>query len=76
MATVEGIHSQGAKGRQIRYRVEYEVVGAVVNYRACFDAGKPAEGQFDFDPAKVGAAEAVDAFMRNLIEKSDWDRLP
>ena len=38
MATVEGIHSQGAKGRQVRYRVDYEVVGTAVNYRATFDA--------------------------------------
>ena len=79
MATVEGTHTRRGDGRAIRYRVDYEVVGNVVNYRACFDAaGQPSrhEGQFDFDPARVDAKAAVEAFMKNHIGKADWDVAP
>jgi hypothetical protein len=34
------------------------------------------EGHFDFDPSHLRAAAAVDAFMQNHIEKSDWDVAP
>ena len=41
-----------------------------------FDGSTQREGQFDFDPSKVGADAAVDAFMQNLIAKGDWDTAP
>ena len=47
----------------MRYRVDYEVVGHTINFRASFDGPRgPSshEGQFDFDPARVGAEAAVD----------------
>jgi hypothetical protein len=34
------------------------------------------EGQFDFDPARVDAKAAVEAFMENHIGKADWDVAP
>ena len=79
MPTLEGSHAAGGGATPVRYRVDYEVVGNTVNYRAAFDA--PAgpsthEGQFDFDPARVDAKAAVDAFMRNHIGKADWDVAP
>jgi hypothetical protein len=79
MATVEGTHTQGDGGRAVRYRVDYEVVGATINYKAVLSSGtrmSPHEGQFDFDPAKLRPAEAVDAFMRNHIGKADFDVAP
>jgi hypothetical protein len=80
MAIVEGRHTQGGGGRVVRYRVEYEVVGTAINYKARFDGvdDKTAvhEGQFDFDPSKVDAAAAVDAFMQNHIGKADFDVAP
>ncbi len=76
MATLEGTHAQGGSGRQIRYRVTYEVVNNAVHVKATFDPGAPHEGEFDFDPAKLDAAAAVDAFMQNHIARSDWDIAP
>ncbi|MDQ6628124.1 MAG: hypothetical protein M3Z29_06680 [Pseudomonadota bacterium] len=76
MATVEGTHTQGAGGRQVRYRVDYEVVGATIHFKATFDPGASHDGEFDFDASKVDAAAAVDAFMQNHIEKSDRDVSP
>jgi hypothetical protein len=77
MATVEGTHARGGRGQPVRYRVEYEVVGTTIHFRASFDGGgAPHEGQFDFDPAKLDSAAAVDAFMQNHIEKSDFDVAP
>ena len=43
---------------------------------ATFDNGAAHEGEFDFDPSKLDAAAAVDAFMQNHIRKSDWDAAP
>ncbi|HEX2539959.1 MAG TPA: hypothetical protein VHM00_02635 [Caldimonas sp.] len=79
MATVEGTHTQGEGGRVVHYRVDYEVVGATINYKAvCSEGGRssPHEGQFDFDPSKIAAAEAVAAFMQNHIGKADFDVAP
>ncbi len=79
MPTLEGSHSPGSGGPAVRYRVDYEVVGQTVNYRAAFAAaGGPSkhEGQFDFDPARVDAKAAVEAFMQNHIGKADWDIAP
>ena len=54
MATVEGTHAQRGGGRPVRYRVEYEVVGTAIHFRATFDGGSAShEGEFDFDPAKL-----------------------
>ena len=47
-----------------------------IRFQASFDGGSSHEGQFDFDPAKLDAAAAVDAFMRNHIAKADWDSSP
>ena len=77
MATLEGTHALGDSGRPVRYRVDYHVVGTAIHFRARFDGGgAPHEGQFDFDPARLDAAAAVDAFMQNHIRKSDWDIAP
>ena len=77
MPTVEGSHPRGGGGEAVRYRVEYEVVGRAIHFRASFAHGAaPHEGQFDFDPAQLDPAAAVDAFMQNHIEKSDWDVSP
>ena len=76
MARVEGTHAQGGSGRVVRYRADYEVTGNTVHFRAWFDGGATHEGEFDFDPARLGAAAAVDAFLQNHIEKADWDAAP
>ncbi len=76
MATVEGSHTQGGGKRRVGYRVSYDVVGNAIHFRARFDNGSTHEGEFDFDPSKVDAAAAVDAFMQNHIEKSDRDVAP
>lgn len=79
MPTLEGSHSPGSGRPAVRYRVDYEVVRNVVNYRATFaSASGPSthEGQFDFDPARVHAKAAVEAFMKNHIGKADWDVAP
>ena len=79
MPTLEGSHSPGAGGAAVRYRVDYDVVGHTVNYRASFaGAAGPTthEGQFDFDPARVDAKAAVEAFMQNHIAKADCDVAP
>jgi hypothetical protein len=79
MPTLEGSQPAESGGPAVRFRVDYEVVGNVVNYRASFDAaGGPSrhEGQFDFDPARVDAEAAVLAFMQNHIGKADWDIAP
>ncbi len=77
MEVVEGTHSQKPSGREVRYRAEYEVAGHAIHFRATFDGGGDAhEGQFDFDPRKLDAVAAVDAYLRNHIEKADWDVAP
>ena len=76
MEILEGTHRQGGSGRRIGYHVAYEVVAHVVRFQARFDVGTTHEGQFDFDPSKVDAVAAVDAFMRNHIERADWDVTP
>ena len=80
MATIEGTHTPGHGGRPVRYRVEYEVAGTAINYKATFSGGAKGaaahEGQFDFDPLKIDAAEAVHAFMQNHIGKADFDVAP
>ena len=76
MATVEGTHARGGSGDPVRYHVDYEVVGRAIHFRATFDNGATHEGEFDFDPAQLDAAAAVDAFMHNHIRKSDWDAAP
>ncbi len=79
MATVEGTHTQGEGGAAVHYRVDYEVVGATINYEAVLSKGgrsSPREGQFDFDPSKIDAADAVAALMKNQIGKADWDVAP
>ena len=79
MPTLEGSHTPGQGGAPVRYRVDYETTGNVVHYRATFAGGsgpRAHEGQFDFDPSRVGAAAAVDAFMQNHIAKSDFDVAP
>jgi hypothetical protein len=81
MAIVEGTHTQGEGGHTVRYRVDYEAVGATINYRAELSSSAGGattrrEGQFDFDAAKIDAAAAVDAFMQNHIGKADWAAAP
>ena len=76
MAVVVGAHTQGGSGRSIGYRVDYDVVANAIHFRARFDNGSTHEGEFDFDPAQLDAPAAVDAFMHNHIEKSDWDVAP
>ena len=80
MPTLDGSHSSGSRGPAVRYRVDYEVVGHTINYRASFTGatGGPSthEGQFDFDPARVDAKAAVESFMQNHIGKADWDVAP
>ncbi len=76
MAAIEGTHTQGGSGRVVRYRATYEVVGNAIHFKASFDGGSSHEGQFDFDPSKLDAAKAVDAFLQNHIEKADWDVAP
>ena len=79
MPTLDGSHSRGSGGPPVRYRVDYEVVGHTINYRANFavaDGPSSHEGQFDFDPAHVDARSAVEAFMQNHIAKADWDVAP
>ena len=79
MATLEGSHTPGQGGEPVRYRVDYEKTGNVIHYKATFSGGtgpRAHEGNFDFDPSKVDAAAAVDAFMQNHIAKSDFDVAP
>ena len=79
MPVAEGKHLQPGSNASVPYRAEYEVVGNAVHYRATFGsagANSTHEGQFDFDPSKLGAAEAVDAFMANHIAKADFDAAP
>jgi hypothetical protein len=79
MAMLEGMHTQGPGGRTVRYRAEFEVVGNAVHFKASFSGAATLsthEGQFDFDPSKIDAAAAVDAFMQNHIEKADFDIAP
>ena len=77
MPTFDGSHSP-ASGGPVRYRVDYQV-GHTVNFRASFagpNGSSSHEGQFDFDPARVDAKAAVEAFMQNHIGKADWDVAP
>ena len=79
MPTLDGSHFPGSGGAAVAYRVDYEVVGRTISYRAHFsgaDGPSAHEGQFDFDPAHVEAKGAVEAFMQNHIAKADWDVAP
>ncbi len=76
MATVEGTHTLGGSGRVVHYHATYEVVGTAIHFKANFDGGASHEGEFDFDPSKLDAAAAVDAFLQNHIQKADWDSAP
>ena len=76
MEAIEGSHTQGGSGRVVRYRATYDVVGNAIHFKASFEGGASHEGEFDFDPSKLDAAAAVDAFMQNHIGKSDWGEAP
>ena len=79
MPILEGTHTAGSAHGSVPFRVDYEVCGNTVHFKATFaGAGEPSghEGQFDFDPSKVDAATAVDAFMQNHIGKADFDVAP
>ena len=79
MPIAEGSHTPPGSGTPVRYSAEYEVAGNVIRYTASFgtaSANSTHEGQFDFDPSKIDAAEAVDAFMANHIAKADFDDAP
>jgi len=79
MPTLDGSHSPGSGRPSVRYRVDYDVVRHTINYRASFagvHGSSSHEGQFDFDPARVDAKAAVEAFMQNHIAKADWDVAP
>jgi hypothetical protein len=76
MLTVEGTHARGGSGAPVRYHAEYEVAGGAIHFRATFDNGAAHQGEFDFDPAKLDAAAAVDAFLQNHIRKADWAAAP
>ena len=79
MPFTEGSHLQSGSNTSVPYRAEYEIVGRVIHYKATFgtaSANSTHEGQFDFDPSKLGAEEAVDAFMANHIAKADFDNAP
>ena len=77
MARVEGTHAQGASGRAVRYRVDYEVVGHTIHFRASFDGGSTrTKASSTSIRRSLDAAAAVDAFMQNHIEKADWDVAP
>ena len=76
MAMIEGTHSRAGGGPPVHYRVEYEVVASAIHFRATFTPGEPHEGEFDFDPSKLDADAAVDAFMHDHIAKSDRDISP
>ena len=56
--------------------VQYDVAGNTIRFRAWFDGGATHEGEFDFDPTRLDAAAAVDAFLQNHIEKADWTDAP
>jgi len=45
MATVEGTHTQGVGGRQVRYRCTSEAVRNAIHFKASFDPGTPHEGE-------------------------------
>ena len=75
MARLKGMHRR-AGGAAVRWVADYEVVGNVVHFRASFDGGDNHEGEFDFDPAHLDAEAAVQAFMRDHVEKSDRDVAP
>ena len=75
MAILEGIHAR-AGGLKVTYRAEYEVVGNTIHFKASFASGDTHEGEFDFDPSRLAAAAAVDAFMHDHIEKADRDVAP
>jgi hypothetical protein len=79
MPILEGTHTTGAGDRSVPFRAEYEVSGNTIHFKATFAGlGEESrhEGQFDFDPSKVDAATAVDAFMQNHIGKADFDVAP
>jgi len=77
MTTIEGTHAQRSSGKRVAYRIEYDVTGNSIHFRAGFGGGgAPHEGQFDFDPSHLDAEAAVRAFMQNHIDKSDWDVAP
>ena len=76
MARIEGTHAQRGSARLVRYGAEYEVAGNTIHFRAWFDGGATHEGEFDFDPTRLDAAAAVDAFLQNHIEKADWSDAP
>ena len=78
MPTVEGSHSPGSGGPPCAIASTTRSSATSINYRATLRAHRRRahEGQFDFDPAQLDAAAAVDAFMQNHIGKADWDVAP
>ncbi len=79
MPILEGTHKTGSGDRSIDFRVEYEVSGNAIHFKATFagaDGPSTHEGEFDFDRSRVDPASAVDAFMQNHIGKADFDVAP
>jgi hypothetical protein len=79
MPVLEGVHTRLGGQQRVGYRVEYDVVGNAIHFRAIFSGAEaPAahEGQFDFEPSRVAAAMAVDAFIQNHIAKGHFNLAP
>ncbi len=75
MQQIDGTQPR-ADGSTLAWTAEYEVVGNAIHFHARFGGGDSHEGEFDFDPAHLDAAEAVRAYMRDHIAKSDRDIAP
>lgn len=68
MPVIEGQHT--GPGGPVRWRADYEVHERTIRLRAQFDGGLPPhEAQFDFDPARLDAAAAVEAFLQNHVAR-------
>ena len=77
MRSVDGTLVQKGTGRTVDYRVDYDVVGNNVNYKAVVTDGSttlesPA-GQFEFDAARLDAKQAVASFLQAHVDMANYD---
>lgn len=80
MPTIDGTLEQKGTGRTFTYRIEYEVVGRTVNYKASVaDGGQTVaspSGQFDFDPSKLDPGQAAVSFVQAQIDQVNFGASP
>ncbi|NUZ05917.1 hypothetical protein [Piscinibacter koreensis] len=80
MPSISGTFEQKGTGRPFGFRIEYEVVGRTINYKADISAQGASvaspSGQFDFDASRLDPRDAVVSFVQGQVDQVNLGDAP